>query len=79
MPEPFAVKDCALIAIGTGERAQNLRELRDRLLTTHPACIYHHFWGGCCVLCLMIPNIRMNLPAGPGTGFMMPAWPRNSP
>ncbi len=46
MPEPFAVKDCALIAIGTGERAQNLRELRDRLLTTHPACIYHHFWGG---------------------------------
>jgi hypothetical protein len=46
MAEPFAVKDCALIAIGTGERAQNLRELRDRLLNTHPACIYHHFWGG---------------------------------
>jgi len=46
MAEPFAVKDCALIAIGTGERAQNLRELRDRLQTIHPACIYHHFWGG---------------------------------
>lgn len=46
MPEPFAVKDCALIAIGTGERAQNLRELRDRILTVHPACIYYHFWGG---------------------------------
>ena len=45
MAEPFAVKDCALIALGTGERAQNLRELRDRLQTTHPACIYHHFWG----------------------------------
>jgi hypothetical protein len=42
----FAVKDCALIAIGTGERAQNLRELRDRLLTINPGCIYHHFWGG---------------------------------
>lgn len=46
MAEAFAVKDCALIALGTGERAQNLRELRDRLQTTHPACIYHHFWGG---------------------------------
>jgi len=46
MAEPFAVKDCALIALGTGVRAQNLRELRDRLQSIHPACIYHHFWGG---------------------------------
>jgi len=46
MGDPFAVKDCALIAMGTGERAQNLRELRDRILTVHPGCIYHHFWGG---------------------------------
>lgn len=46
MTEPFAVKDCALIAVGTGERAQNLRELRDRLLTIDQGCIYHHFWGG---------------------------------
>ncbi|MCU0574389.1 MAG: DUF5752 family protein [Syntrophobacteraceae bacterium] len=46
MADPFAVKDCALIAMGTGERAQNLRELRDRILTAHPGCIYHHFWGG---------------------------------
>lgn len=45
MSEPFAVKDCALIAVGTGERAQNLRELRDRLLTIDQGCIYHHFWG----------------------------------
>lgn len=42
----FAVKDCALAAIATGQRAQNLRELRDRLLTVHPGCIYYHFWGG---------------------------------
>jgi hypothetical protein len=42
----FAVKDCALAAIATGQRAQNLRELRDRLLTAHPGCIYYHFWGG---------------------------------
>ncbi|HOV86329.1 MAG TPA: DUF5752 family protein [Syntrophobacteraceae bacterium] len=46
MADPFAVKDCALIAIATGEHAQNLREMRDHLLTVHPGCIYHHFWGG---------------------------------
>lgn len=46
MPDLFAVKDCALITIGTGERAQNLRELRDRVQTTHQGCIYYHFWGG---------------------------------
>ena len=46
MIDPFAVKDCALIAIATGERAHNLRELRDRLGTTRPGCIYYHFWGG---------------------------------
>ncbi len=44
--EPFAIKDCALIAVATGERAQTLRELRDRLESTHPGCIYYHFWGG---------------------------------
>jgi len=46
MGEPFAVKDCALITIATGERTQNLQELRDRLTTTHQGCIYYHFWGG---------------------------------
>jgi hypothetical protein len=46
MGEPFAVKDCALITIATGERAQNLQELKDRLMTTHQGCIYYHFWGG---------------------------------
>lgn len=44
--EPFVVKDCALSAIATGRRAQNLRELRDALLTVHPGSIYFHFWGG---------------------------------
>lgn len=37
--------DCALIAIATGIKAQNLRELRDQLQTVHPGCLYHHFWG----------------------------------
>lgn len=44
--EPFAIKDCTLIPIATGKRAQNLRELRDRLEDIHSGCIYHHFWGG---------------------------------
>jgi len=44
--EPFGLKDCALAAIATGRRAQNLRELRDNLATIHPDSIYYHFWGG---------------------------------
>jgi hypothetical protein len=46
MADAFAVKDCVLIAISTGKRAQTLRELRDRLEDIHPSCIYYHFWGG---------------------------------
>jgi len=44
--EPFAVTDCNLIALATGERAYNLRELRD-CLTRHQdlSVIYDHFWG----------------------------------
>ncbi len=41
----FRVKDCALAALATGERAQNLKELRDKLTTVDPASIYYHFWG----------------------------------
>jgi hypothetical protein len=44
--EPFVVRDCTLIAIATGRRAQNLRELGMQLATIPPACIYYHFWGG---------------------------------
>jgi hypothetical protein len=42
---PLLVKDCALITIATGIRAQNLRELRDKLETVHSSSIYYHFWG----------------------------------
>ncbi|MCB2203360.1 hypothetical protein KQI65_01320 [bacterium] len=42
----FSFKDCTLTAIATGKRAQNLRELRDRLSTVDEGCIYYHFWGG---------------------------------
>jgi septum formation topological specificity factor MinE len=46
-----AIKDCALAAIATQKRAQNLRELRDNILTIHPGSIYYHFWG-----CLLRPR-----------------------
>jgi len=46
MENPFIVRDCALIAIATGLRAQNLRELSNRIREVPPACIYYHFWGG---------------------------------
>lgn len=47
----FKIKDCALIAIATGEMVQNLRELNSLLKTAHPGCLYYHFWGG-----LLRPN-----------------------
>ncbi|MAT40119.1 MAG: hypothetical protein CL946_11005 [Ectothiorhodospiraceae bacterium] len=42
---PFEVKDCALTAIATGKRAQNIKELRQILDDIHPGCLYYHFWG----------------------------------
>lgn len=41
----FLVRDCALSAFATGLRAQNLRELRDRLAVVGTDSIYYHFWG----------------------------------
>ena len=43
---PFAIKDCALIALATGRRAQNLKELRNHLAEVSENSIYYHFWGG---------------------------------
>jgi hypothetical protein len=45
-PQVFTVKDCALIAIATGLRAFNLKELRDILSSVNLASVYYHFWGG---------------------------------
>ncbi|MDW7771983.1 MAG: DUF5752 family protein [Desulfobulbaceae bacterium] len=42
----FEIKDCALIAIATGSRANNLKELRDTLSSISLDSIYYHFWGG---------------------------------
>lgn len=44
--DPFIIKDCTLIAIATGKRAGNLRELRALLQDIDLGCIYYHFWGG---------------------------------
>jgi hypothetical protein len=44
--EPFHIKDCALAAIATGQRAQNLKELRYNIQQVEPESIEHHFWGG---------------------------------
>jgi len=46
MVDPFAVKDCALIAVATGEYVQTLRELKEKLAAIPTGCIYYHFWGG---------------------------------
>jgi hypothetical protein len=42
---PFEIKDCALIAIATGKRAQNLRELKEYISLISSDSIYYHFWG----------------------------------
>jgi len=41
----FHVRDCALVSIATGHRAQNLREFAHELGEVNPGSIYHHFWG----------------------------------
>jgi len=41
----FAVRDCALVAIATGRRAQSLREFRDALQQVPQESVYFHFWG----------------------------------
>jgi len=41
----FELKDCALVSLATGRRAQSLGELRDNLAAVEPESLYHHFWG----------------------------------
>lgn len=40
----FYFKDCTLSTLATGEKAQNLKELFDRLSFIDSSSIYHHFW-----------------------------------
>ncbi len=43
-PEPFAIKDCALVTLSVGRTAHNLRDLRDRIAEVPATCIWHHFY-----------------------------------
>ncbi len=41
----FVVRDCTLIQIATGIKAQSLKGLRDGIERVEAECIYYHFWG----------------------------------
>lgn len=42
---PFALRDCALITLATGVRAQNLKEFCAAVQQVPSGSVYHHFWG----------------------------------
>lgn len=44
--QPFAIRDCALVALATGKKARLLQEFRSELAGIDAATIYYHFWGG---------------------------------
>ncbi len=44
--EPFAVKDCAVIAIATARRAVTVHELLDGIALIPPESLYYHFFTG---------------------------------
>lgn len=41
----FHVRDCALVRMSTGHRAQTLREFKECIRHVPGSSIYHHFWG----------------------------------
>lgn len=41
----FHVRDCALVRMSTGFRAQTLREFKECIERVPASSIYHHFWG----------------------------------
>lgn len=49
----FALKDCALIAIATSQRASTLKELRDHIANLSQDSLYYHFWGN-----LLLPRFE---------------------
>lgn len=49
----FTLKDCALIAIATTQRAHNLKEFREHLATLNQESLYYHFWGN-----LLLPRFE---------------------
>lgn len=43
--QPFAFKNCSLAALATGERANSLPDLRNKLAVIPENSIFYHFWG----------------------------------
>ncbi len=41
----FVIKDCTIIPIATGVKAQSLRELRMEIEQIETESLYYHFWG----------------------------------
>ncbi|MGJ0483842.1 MAG: DUF5752 family protein [Methylomicrobium sp.] len=50
---PFILKDCALIAVATNQRAATLKEFRDHIETLSKDSLYYHFWGN-----LLLPHFE---------------------
>jgi hypothetical protein len=44
--KPFKIKDCALAALATGKKSQNLKELNRNIEEVESGSLYYHFWGG---------------------------------
>ncbi|MBP8673043.1 MAG: hypothetical protein KBH51_03080 [Synergistales bacterium] len=42
---PFELKDCEIVMVSTGLRAQTMRELRDALEEAPDGSLLYHFWG----------------------------------
>lgn len=42
---PFYLNDCNLALVATGEVAESLIEMRDRLYQVSTGSLYYHFWG----------------------------------
>ena len=76
-PEPFFIKDCALVALATGKRARMLQEFRSELASIEASSIYHHYWGGLLQARFderEYNNAIMILPPGSGMVSMMLFW-----
>lgn len=43
--QTLKIKDCEILNIATGVRAQNLEELREAINQIGPESLYHHFWA----------------------------------
>ncbi|MBC7078714.1 MAG: hypothetical protein H5T92_10485, partial [Synergistales bacterium] len=42
---PFELKDCEIVMVSTGLRAQTMRELKDALKEAPDGSLLYHFWG----------------------------------